>query len=587
MKKWVTTILFCFGAWAVSGQYVIQDVSELSPLKEVPQEMIYVHHTGPVLFAGEYLYYGVHCFNVQTRRTSRISGIAYVALIDQQGQTVFEHKLRLEKGKSNGDYFVPAALETGTYKLVGYTQWMKNSGLKQLFQDDIAIINPYRTPNVQAIQTAQPEASDLTPGKVNADSSVVGIKLSKKYMGTRVQGKLQIRNFKGPLGKGTYSIWIKRKEGIPFTRGKTATEFVSQYSQADKRIPQGVGDSLFLPEQRGELIFGAVRDDQDRPVSDELVFISIPGEEFVLKFATSDDNGNFYSYVRERYKDDRAIIQTQDVSKDLRIRLGKQIGMDYGSLRFSTLEMQPEWKELMVARSVRNQIENQFFEVKPDSILLDAPRDPFDGGIPEAVLLDEYTRFPTFEETLVEILNKAGYRSGPDGSRYIRILQDFETFDESFNNDPALVLIDGVMIRDHATIRDFDATRIEKIELIRDQFQMADQAYQGMMVISTFDGDYANDFQAKNSLMGRLQMARPEKNYFIQNHSQDTQDRIPDYRSLLLWKPHLELDTEPIDLEFYTSDIPGAYEVYLEGFTDYGKPISARLEFEVNGSGSQ
>ena len=587
MSKYVMIIGFVLIPFMVVGQYIIRDASELSPLKEVPQELIYVNHTGPVLFTGEYLYYGLHCFNVQTRRTSRISSVAYVALIDQQGERVFEHKLRLVQGKSYGDYFVSTDLETGTYKLVAYTQWMKNSGLKQVFQDDIAIINPYRVQMPTPNQTKPATPSEPAPGKVNADSSVVGMLLAQKEIGTRQQGKLQVRNYKGPLGKGTYSVWIKRKEEIPFSRAKTATEFVSQYAQADSRIPQTIGDSLFLPEQRGELIYGTVIDAQDLPVPDELVFISIPGEEFVLKFATSDENGNFYSYVRERYKDDRAIIQTQDVSKALRIRLGKQMGMDYGSLRFSTLEMQPEWKERLVARSVRNQIENQFFEVKPDSILLDDLRDPFDGGIPEAVLLDEYTRFPTFEETLVEILNKAGYRSGTDGSRYIRILQDFETFDEPFNNDPALVLIDGVLIRDHSSIQDFDATRIEKIELIRDQFQMADQAYQGMMVISTFDGDYADDFQAKNSFMGRLQMARPEKNYFVQDHSPDTDSNIPDYRSILLWKPHLEVDAEAIELEFYTSDIPGTYELYLEGFTDYGKPISARLEFEVTSSEPQ
>lgn len=587
MRKWITTIFICLCSWAVSGQYVIQNISELNPLREVPQELIYVNHTGPVLFTGEYLYYGLHCFNVQTRRTSRISSIAYVALIDQKGQTVFEHKLRLERGKSYGDYFVPTELETGTYKLVAYTQWMKNSGLKQLFQDDIAIINPYRTPLATTTEIAQMVSLDAVPGMVNADSSVVGVSLTQKQISARQQGKIQIRNYKGPLGKGTYSVWVKRKEEIPFTRGKTATEFVSQYTLADKRMPQLVGDSIFLPEQRGELIYGTVKDTQGNPVSDEMVFISIPGKEFVLKFATSDGQGNFYSYVRERYKDNRVIMQTRDDTKDLGIELGRPSVLEYGSLSFAELELRLEWQEMIVERSVRNQIDNQFFEVKPDSILLEDPRDPFDGGTPEAILLDDYTRFPTFEETLVEIVNTAGYRTGPGGSRYIRVLQDFETFDEPFNNDPALVLIDGVMIRDHGTIRNFDATQIEKIELIRDQFQMADQAYQGMMVISTFDGDYADEFQAKNSDIGTLQMARPEKNYFVQDHSKDTDSRIPDYRSLLLWKPHLEVDTEPIDLEFYTSDIPGTYEVFLEGFTDYGKPISARLEFEVTSSDPQ
>ena len=561
-----------------NGQYVIRDASELSPLKEVPQELIYMNHSGPVVFTGEYLHYALHCFNAQTRRTSKISSVAYVALIDQEGNSVFEHKLRLERGKSYGDYFLPTALETGTYKLVAYTQWMKNSGVKQLFQDDIAVINPYRIPQQNVTESA---GQSTVESVVNQDSSTVAITLDASRLGTRQQANLNLQNFKGPLGKGTYSVWIKRKETIPFQRGKSATSWVEQYNRAQKRIPQTIGDSLFLPEQRGELLFGSVRDQEGKAAAAERVYLSIPGEEFVLKFATTDDDGNFYTYIRERYNNARVILQAREESRELQLNLGQVAKLTYEDLNFAPLKIQEEIQQELLARSIRNQIENQFFEIKPDSILLDAPRDPFDGGMPETTILDEYTRFPTFQETLVEIFSNAGYRSGPNGSSYIRIAQDYETFDEPFNNDPALVLIDGVMIRDHGTIKEFNAGQIEKIELIRDQFQMADQAYQGMMVITTFDGDYADTFQAKNSTIASLHMARPEKNYYKEDHALRSTLRIPDYRNVLLWQPHLELDTEPIDIPFYTSDVLGIYEVYLEGFTDYGKPISGRLEFEV------
>ena len=577
-KKHILILGLALMSLMAHSQYVIRDATELASLKEVPQELIYINHTGPVVFTGEYLHYALHCFNAQTRRTSKISSVAYVALIDQQGSPVFEHKLRLQLGRASGDFFLPTSLETGTYKLVGYTQWMKNSGIKQLFQDDMAVINPYRIPEAGENKKSGYRSQ---AGEVNQDSSTVAITLNALRYGTREQGRVQLSNFKGPLGKGTYSIWIKRKETIPFQVGKQATAWVQQYNWADKRIPQTIKDSIFLPEQRGELLYGSALDTDGNPVPGERVYLSIPGKEFVLKFATTDAYGNFYSYVRERYNDPRVILQSRDTSRDIELRKGTVQGLSYSGLEFATLEILPEKEEEIVARSIRNQIENQFFEVKPDSILLDTPRDPFDGGIPETTFLDEYTRFPTFQETLVEIFSNAGYRSGPNGTSYIRIAQDYEQWDEPFNNDPALVLIDGVMIRDHGTIKEFNAGQIEKIELIRDQFQMADQAYQGMMVITTFDGKYADTFQATNSSTALLQMARPEKNYYTEDHRLRSTSRIPDYRNVLLWRPHLELDTESIDLPFYTSDIPGTYEIYLEGFTDYGKPISGRIEFEV------
>lgn len=56
---------------------------------------------------------------------------------------------------------------------------------------------------------------------------------------------------------------------------------------------------------------------------------------------------------------------------------------------------------------------------------------------------------------------------------------------------------------------------------------------------------------------------------------------IPDCRYQLLWEPNIRL-REPVRyFDFYTSQVPGRYEVVLEGFTSYGKPISLKAYFEV------
>ncbi|MBT8234608.1 MAG: hypothetical protein KJO04_00310 [Bacteroidia bacterium] len=570
--------VLCGLAIGARAQYVVKNATELNQLKELPQEIVHVTHTGPVVFTGEYLYYAIQCFNVQTRRASKISTVAYVALVDQGGELVFEHKLRLVRGMSSGDYFVPTTLTTGTYKLVGYTQWMKNSGLEQIFQDDIAIINPYR---VDDLDGEAPEDTINQSISVAADSSTVGLQFEKMKFGTREKVSLQLRNYKAALGAGSYSVWVKKKEEIPFNQRKRSLAIVSKYTEADRRIPQGIGDKLFLPEQRGELLHGRVTDDTGNPLTDQKVILSFPGPEFLLKFATTDREGNFYSYIREDYTQDEVILQAENEG-NVTIQLKTPEAISFEGMKFSQISLEEGLKNVIRERSVHNQIENQFFEIKPDSILLSDPHDPFDGGLPEEVILDEFTRFPTFEETLVELLNNAGYRRGDTGGFYIRIAQDFETFDEPFNNFPALVLIDGVYIPDHGTIKNFDARRIESIKLIRDQFQMANQSYQGMMLVSTFDGDYAEQLSAKNTFTEALYRSRPVKNYFSQDYSDDRYSRVPDYRNILYWKPQIEVEEPSLDLHFYTSDLTGIFEVYLDGFTSFGKPISLRYEIEVS-----
>jgi len=573
----ITICLLCGLAFGARAQYVVKNATELNQLKEVPQELAHITHTGPVVFTGEYLYYAIQCFNVQTRRTSKISTVAYVALVDQEGEMVFEHKLRLQRGMSSGDYFVPTTLPTGTYKLVGYTQWMKNSGLKQIYQDDIAIINPYRVDDLAAGSTDE-TMNQARPA--TADSSTVGLQFEKTKFGTREKVGLRLRNYKAALGAGNYSVWVKKKEDISFKQRKKSLDIVPKYSEADRRIRQHIGDSLFLPEQRGELLHGQLTDNAAIPLADQKVILSFPGPDFLLKFATTDGDGNFYSYIREDYTQDEVILQAEN-EENVIIRLKNPDALSFEGMKFSQITLDEEVRQLIRERSIYNQIENQFFEIKPDSILLSVPHDPFDGGMPEEIILEEFTRFPTFEETLVELLNNAGYRRGDAGGFYIRIAQDFETFDEPFNNFPALVLIDGVYIPDHGSIKNFDARRIESIKLIRDQFQLANQSYQGMMLVSTFDGNYAEQLSTKNTFKEALYRSRPVKNYFSQDYSDDQYGRVPDYRNILFWKPQIEVEEPSMELHFYTSDLTGIFEVYLDGFTSFGKPISLRYEIEV------
>lgn len=571
------SLLCLFLIFGARAQYVVKNATELNQLKEVPQEVMHITHTGPVVFTGEYLYYAIQCFNVQTRRTSQISTLAYVALINQAGEEIFEHKLRLERGMSRGDFFMPTTLPTGTYKLIGYTQWMKNSGLRQLFQDDIAIVNPYTVPDVLNASTTE---NRTMPPTVAADSSTVGLKFEKNLFHTREKVTFQLKNYKNTLGAGTYSIWVKKKEDLPFAQRTNALAMVSKYSEAARRIPQGIGDALFLPEQRGELLHGKVSDASGAPLADQKVILSFPGEQFLLKFTTTDTDGNFYSYVREDYTQEQVILQAENDER-VTIALNKVEPLSYSELEFEPLQLEKSFEEVIRKRSVYNQIENQFFEIKPDSILLSDPYDPFDGGIAEEVFLDDYTRFSTFEETLVEILNNAGYRRGAEGTSYIRIAQDFETFNEPFNNFPALVLIDGVYIPDHASIKNFDARRIKSIKLIRDQFEMANKSYQGMMQVTTLDGDYYQGLLSENLFVEALDKPRAVKNYFMQEYADNEYSRVPDYRNILYWKPQIAVDGPSTDLHFYTSDLTGVFEVFLEGFTSFGKPISLCYEIEV------
>lgn len=577
MKKIVLVVCaLLFQASNVWSQYIIKSAEDLANLKKLPQEKVFVNHTGPVVFAGEYLYYGFQCFNTQNNRASDISKVGYVALVNEAGEYLLEQKIKLTKGLGQGDFFTSTDMPSGNYKLLGYTQWMKNNGLQQVFKDDLIIINPYAADqSIFLGDSEKPSISETDLGPVKMDSSTVGLLLNKSAFSKREKVSLSLKNYKGYLGNGAYTIKVRKKSKIGVKPAMNPIVYAKKYLNVDKEIDLKVGDSLFLPEQRGELLYGTVLEtDSGQPMVDTPVVISLPGKEFVLKFATTDDSGNFYTYLRKDYKERMAIIQIEDDSKDVDIRIKSPSKLDVSNLEFGNFKFDEELAEVIKTRSVHNQIENQFFTLKPDSVLLGDPIDPFDGGMPETVVLDEYTRFPTFQETLVEILNNAGYRNNPKGNDYIRIAQDFETFNEDFNSFPAIVLFDGVYITNHEAMKTYDARKIKSISLIRDQFQLANQNYQGIMAVETFDGDYFEQYNGQNGTQATIDKPAPKKNYYVQTYGTVGFERIPDYRTLLFWKPNVVIDNNSLDFEFFTSDVSGEFEIMVDGFTSYGKPIS-------------
>jgi hypothetical protein len=113
---------------------------------------------------------------------------------------------------------------------------------------------------------------------------------------------------------------------------------------------------------------------------------------------------------------------------------------------------------------------------------------------------------------------------------------------------------------------------------------MGSKKYHGMVAIETNSGAYFSDQQNDFIAEQPLQLPAVKKNYFSQRYNDELAfdyGHIPDFRYQLFWEPSVIIAEEQVSYEFYTSDIPGEYEIVLEGFTTYGKPISVRETITV------
>ena len=586
----IVLCLFLTQFGGIYAQYVIEDSAELETLKKLPLEKIYLHSNTSLFFPGEYLYYSMNCINTMTNRLSTISRVGYVELIDENHRSLFKQKVLLVGGKGQGDFFIPVTFPSGNYKLIAYTHWMRNVGLSQFYQDDIVIINPYQI-DQENLRNKKEETINLDVVQVNntefqLEDKSIQLQTEKNVFGKREKVSLVPRNYKGPLGHGNYSISVRLKNNLDVKPAMNATFFGDKYLNSTKILPKNINDSIYLPEQRGELFYGRVLDKEDNPVVNETVIISIPGEDFQLKSAITDKSGSFYTYVNKPYTAATIIAQAIDKDANNMVSLIDKPEMEFETLQFNDFTLNSKMEKAILERSVYNQVENGFYSAKPDSILTNATIDPFDGGSPEIIKLDEFTRFPTIRETLVELVPNVWVKRLDNGNYTFWVREKLEKYEIEFESDPPLVLVDGVFVPEHTSILDFNARLVDRISILRDPLVLGDKKYLGMVVIETIEGDYLNRIVDHNMAINDLEMPTSLKNYFNQSYAAENVDKfknIPDFRSQLYWNPTILIDqnSNEKNYEFYTSDISGEYEIVLEGFTTYGKPITVKKTITI------
>lgn len=91
-------------------------------------EKVYLQLDKPYYAAGQSIWLKGYVLDATSLRPSAKSGVLYVDLLNTNNQPVQRLTLKAEKGKATGNILLPTDLLAGKYRLVAYTQWMRNFG---------------------------------------------------------------------------------------------------------------------------------------------------------------------------------------------------------------------------------------------------------------------------------------------------------------------------------------------------------------------------------------------------------------------------------------------------------------------------
>lgn len=105
------------------------------------QEKAYVHTDKPAYFAGETIWLSAYIMNIKNNNLNKTEKVVYVDLIKPSGKILKKHILKVESGRAVGQIKIRSHYPSGTYYLLAYTNWMRNTGSDFYYKKPILILN--------------------------------------------------------------------------------------------------------------------------------------------------------------------------------------------------------------------------------------------------------------------------------------------------------------------------------------------------------------------------------------------------------------------------------------------------------------
>ena len=483
-----------------------------------------------------------------------LSRVAYVEICDT-AQVRAQGKVALTDGTGWACIRLPQTMHSGMYQLSAYTRYMRNWKSDSFPRKHIAVLN-VRTVSDEDNLVRNDSSAFQKDGVASAALVSQNLISDKKVYGLREKVSLEWT-----------PEWKDAKELTLSVIRKDCEVLMKQPEAASLEPTQG---ERWVAECEGHIVTARVVG-EDLPAS-LLTQLSCVGKEMNMYEGKKKAEGLYRFYTH-------GVTNQQDIVLSAQSNDGKAFRME---LESPFAELLPNalpdlyclyQDSALIARSVALQLT----QAMPKSVLPKKLEELIYGQLPSKTYnLDEYVRFNTVEECMVEfVMGTAIDRKGDQ--KVIRMLQEDA---KDFNLFPVLVLIDGVAFYNHSEVLGYNARQVQYIHQYRGNFALGEMFYGGILSLITHRGSMPDmrindDMQM---LAYEFPQERPSFNVPVYADEESKASRKPDFRHTLYWVPSVQGQE---GVEFYTSDLAGTYVATLQGILEDGQKIEMKCEFEV------
>jgi hypothetical protein len=523
--------------------------------EERARERVYVYTDKDCYLVGEEVFVKF-CAVDRGFQPSGLSKVGYVEICDTE-KPLIQLKVALENGSGAGKMTLPD-LPSGLYRLSGYTRYMRNEGEAVFFQKQIAIVNAEQ-------QLADPKRFKVIDREAVApkakEPAVDWIRTDRTVYGNRQKVVLTIDPL--PENVADWVVSVRRNDSIAWAPEVDNQQWMRQVADT---FPFS---QKWLPEYEGHIITGRVVPEPGEDLLASAAFVG-SGLHYFVGPVAPDGTVRFHTagvFGRQQ-------LVTSVVSPNYYEEVPYSI-----ELLSPFAEFLPDTLPVLSIFPNEKQLTERYVGVRIQRELRDSLPDPA-AGLPEAgfqpVLsykLDEYTRFATVGETILEYVSKVRVAK-IRGKRRISV-----DLDETQRFSPrTLVLLDGVPIYDHEAILNYNPMNIKQLNIYDERFLFGGRDFEGIASFVTHRGGLPFFRLGNESRLSDYDCPQPFSPFI----APENQFPTPDFRHTIYWNPFVKAATnQAVSLTFFTSDLCGEFRVIVEGIGADGGRVRGILGFWV------
>lgn len=336
----------------------------------------------------------------------------------------------------------------------------------------------------------------------------------------------------------------------------------------------------FPAEKEDHIITGRlVRKDSGLPVAGEYLFLSKPGKNAIFQYSRTDSRGDFQFSVPVTDAVNDIIIQPETVNKDFSVELISTFAVPDKPENLNENFPETEIPGYINKWGVNYQV-NRIYGISNTKItetppvILPEPR-RFYGKPDISILMDDYIKLPVMGEVVFELLPGVSMKTRKSKTE-ITLIGSSEYM---MYSRPPVLMIDGVIISDAAIIANLDPEIVERIDVNKERYIVGDYIFYGLVNVITRAGDFSHVTLPDYAVRLKYRVFDPVLSFSSPDYSagKTGPDKTPDFRNTLYWNPSVKPSKDgKVSVGFWTSDLPGDYEVNIQGFSGDGKPVSIR-----------